>query len=1750
MKIYSPNGDTIFCDIPITEACEHTEELMQGESVKLSWRDITSVELPIGAYITPFATEKEEGVRYVLFQAYEPSQKTEDEYLYEPVFQHPKMLLGYTPCLFATKNADGTPTEESEWVYTGGLSGVMEYMAEIIKRYTGWEFGLMPLLSVDLDLPDAKLKADDIPASATCSFSNMDILSALGEICSQFKCEYHIDWGNATIYYGIINRKIGEKPTVLEVGGNVEVPSISSNKEEKANCYMIVGGTRNITLTTPRGENVQTNKRLTLKGLETESERFEDSVIDLRKDKKNEPKVTRVLQFDDVYPKLDLYVYDVRRRSRRMVDSDEHFIPETYNADGTVATYKKFDIIYMRLAYRSGGVWHDYLLNDIDPKKDIVNGKTLSASFEPNEKGTHSAMAGREHELVYHNVSVELPQLNTNEDTGVKIRKGDYEIKFEQNEDLVIPNQYLMPWGAGTTLEELNEMGEEALLNDKVVLFNIVMPDTYIKTAKRELYDKALLEIKRIDSDKNTYTVKTRAHSYTEDLSIGQNVTLLETDGTARETRVMKLVRKLDYPCEATITLGSTVLKGLTETLKDDVSELHFTFNQNTTLLQNNSSLLQQLLRSIQETKTNYLRKDSDDETPFKLTMKRAVVKNGQQWGVFEKGISGAEIDGNGNGEMGRLVLREALVVPKITFNEIECIAGNNWRTAGGGTIDIAYPEYEYTGKAKLLLEANQIGRVAVDDICQGVFHLSDSPDGTTIASNETVDEDQRNGNFRFSGFTTIYFKVTKVYDKDISTEEKNTLASVFGMTLEAVEDGLQRHMFIDYELRAKECSKIAVTDRNYWIDATHPQNQMDFACYSNANVAERQQCIYETPRYEIMLVGMSDWTYGADNIVYIRGELNGFNIKIRKEFDPETGEWSYDYEALKGWGLAYGNSYSWGQAKKLDRPAVVISQQLMFWAREENTAPPLPETEGAGWTVTSQSPTPEKPYLWQIYRYTYDDEEDTSVRRYSEPWLASNWSKDGTSITIRGSVECLFDTVEAYENAVKGIGLYAVNDKTPILYYYDGETTTSISVERGDCYLNKEDGHLLSAGDTAWVDAGQIRGQEIKVQYSAENADGTYDWHDSFTEGDVFMHISMDSGSTWGSPMRIVGENGEGGAYTDYSYQISAYERSANALTPPADLTDAEWEDAPVAVTEEKPYLWMKSQRKDAEGNDDGAPVYIRLTGVSGADGVQSNLYGYETNISADSTYCFHTVNGFAVLAKATEDGEFIITLDNGGMFPAGIYSFSGEIELVRINNVPSHLTVAVCVGSGENAIREYAYQNSSLTFAVKMIADEPFMPTVKVSGLNADSSIVLIKVGNLKIEHAEHLSGISTPFDGLASDNLQGQNLIVGSATFGNGDWSYGDNVTIVPMMYQGNDGFHLLGGEVSNVTPLLPNTVYCLSVYARNAGNPTDFAVGTRMGANQKGVIVDSEGRASYQSETREQVMVFNATSEWRRYFVTFKTGADVEGQMLFFRPTDSEGIDLCMPKLEECEKATLWMLNEEDRTGQSISKVNNYYAWSTSGTVAPIEGFAENEIPEHTDGLDYLWNYETNIDKKGNVISQSPTTCIGFFPKGVESITEYYIRNNGEDVTPPVVSEDGKTLTLGDWSREVEKTDADNRYVWNVEVVKFSDGTYSVGTPHCAGVQGEASYNVVIIAVEGSTVIRNGQGSLTLKAFVYRGTEDITDTLENEQFVWHRQSSSAEADAEWNSKDRTGNIMVIEADDVNRSAIFECKIIELV
>lgn len=595
INIYNIDG-SVLMQVPVTKEAKREEELSKSDYISLSFNAAVKVVLPVGAYIeyTYYIDDVRTVTRqFLLLEPYKPTQSSEMSWKYTPEFQHPKMALSKKIFYITTKNSQNEVIKQTNWSFVGVLSTLMGKICDFLNN--------------DLKFGNCGWKAqttNTLPNAINVSFTDNDVLSALTSIANAVgeNCEYHIDYDNEIIYFGKVT--IGDTPLNLVVGENVGVPSISESKENYYNAFTVFGSTRNITQTNSKGENISSSDiRLQLEAgngsIDVDGKNYNYdidsfSTIDLRQNKQTEPLFTKVLNFSDVFPSLDTYVYNVRGRKKYVLDSTTNQkIPLTRNADGSVATYKTFTVWYMRLAYcttekvndktpvnttNDNGTthyWYDFEVTD----DLIIAGKTLSCSFEPNLNanalstplaghGTNGEYVG--FELNYHKNSSSSHESDDVSTTKFNILAGDYEIIYQQDNNVIVPtnaDEQLIPHGESLPSLKCNI----------TVLYNIAMSDVYKTDAQTRLLNKAKAEIIRLMSDLNNYTFKSYPQVFERKnphLQIGQNVMYNDGQGYKLNTRILKLSTNIDFDFIQEITIGNQTIKGTITQLKEDVQSI------------------------------------------------------------------------------------------------------------------------------------------------------------------------------------------------------------------------------------------------------------------------------------------------------------------------------------------------------------------------------------------------------------------------------------------------------------------------------------------------------------------------------------------------------------------------------------------------------------------------------------------------------------------------------------------------------------------------------------------------------------------------------------------------------------------------------------------------------------------------------------------------------------------------------------------------------------------------------------------------------------------------------------------------------------------------------------------------------------------------------------------------------------------------------------------------------------------------
>ena len=701
MVIYDIHGSKLM-DAILTESAVLERELGKTDVVKLSWKSDKKSTLPVGSYIVQFS----DGLKYRLLDDYTPSEGS-TSLKYEPAFSHPLAILSRIPFLYDTTDQDGNPIKQQEWSYDGLTTNALEYACKAINEALG---------ITDESKEFTYTLCGTVDATISFSVSSNDILSVLSSMaqaCKDNSSEWHLSWEDHTLYFGQIFINLGEKVPLLKVHDNINPATVNSSNEPYYNCFYPQGSSRNMS----RKAQVGLGNVATLVRLGLNKNKFPDGCIYVDKDsnvitkdaflQSGAVKQMVALSFDDVYPHIDLYAYNVRPRYRYLKNKQTNEIEK--DASGKNKVYTTW---YMRLAYpttvKDGTktlvnttndideqgkqvthYWYDYELN---VKEQVLQGHTLKAAFKVNthaKDGKYDALTqslvgqpnGQDgFELAYFdkNNAKEIPSNQNNGDSGINIKAGDYQIMPYQNGDVIVPtNQEEGLYPRGNNLPDLT--------CNIVVLFNIKQGQKEIASAQEELAKRTKKEIERRFKDNNNYTFSSNPVAFEEKnpkLHIGQKVIFNDGQGYELSTRVIKIESKIDFPFIQSITVGNQAVKGAITQLKEDVkSILSGNFSGGGGL---NASQIETVIKNF--TLPRFLRKNVADEAKGHITFWQGLTA------LVKSFFNGIENNGNfrNKGDItntGSIMTNNLTVTGKATFFELEI---QKAKAAGGMSVNSA----------------------------------------------------------------------------------------------------------------------------------------------------------------------------------------------------------------------------------------------------------------------------------------------------------------------------------------------------------------------------------------------------------------------------------------------------------------------------------------------------------------------------------------------------------------------------------------------------------------------------------------------------------------------------------------------------------------------------------------------------------------------------------------------------------------------------------------------------------------------------------------------------------------------------------------------------------------------------------------------------------------------------------------------------------------------------------------------------
>lgn len=502
-----------------------------------------------------------------------------------------------------------------------------------------------------------------------------------------------------------------------------------------------------------------------------------------------------------------------------------------------------------------------------DPNQYEIGGLVKRVTFQTGE------LRGREFEVNYDS------------------EKKEFEIitQWPYDNDMQLPSEPLVP-----------------APGNEYVLWNISMPDSYYPAAEQEF--KTAVDTFMADSRKDisvfqALTDFTVVDKRNLDLKPGQRIRLgsdkFFPDTGYRDIRIVAISRSVVQPGSMTLKMSDVLSTGRISRIENQISEV-------TQITRQVSSEFPDIIKSWEETPasdtTLYSSRKSEREflnkrrggTVEGITrfLKRQQLDEGFRTSDFASGITGfgAQIDGRGAGELESLFIRRFLEVPELRYNRVGISVGDDWSAPGAGVIESVDKDQKLV---TLKLEEGEIGAVAVEDICMGIFHDFDP------SNNATADSDDGRGNFSFAGFATVYFRITEVLG--------------------------DRNEQFRYELRPLSATFTKQID---------PMESMTFVAYGSFTNPARQSSRYSTRTYQRYLRNVSNWEFTAGNIAAQFGDLTNLSV-----FGIQ----------MSGYSAYLDNIYLQGMVSSLDKKALLDTRSKLFRLVGDNGVG-VAFTPEAGW--------------------------------------------------------------------------------------------------------------------------------------------------------------------------------------------------------------------------------------------------------------------------------------------------------------------------------------------------------------------------------------------------------------------------------------------------------------------------------------------------------------------------------------------------------------------------------------------------------------------------------------------------------------------------------------------------------------------------------------------------------------------------------------------------------------------------------
>ena len=689
----------------------------------------------------------------------------------------------------------------------------------------------------------------------------------------------------------------------------------------------------------------------------------------------------------------------------------------------------------------------------------------------------------------------------------------------------------------------------------------------------------------------------------------GQRVRLLSdkyfsASGGTRDTRMTKVVRKLDNLSIATIECTDQVGKGWKSRVDSSLTDLKYILDKQREQLSLDilkswdgrpatDYMVMSALRVLKEIAQKALSKTGNDRTEYSLEVGGSLTVDdilhaakAVKFGEFLTGISGGYIDKDGKMEMEEGIFRKRVFVPEIAYNRVTYFKGRMCASPGGGC---TVKEWTDNGDGSYtitpdLTDADGLSQF-VDDILTTYFVTKNAED-------------------KLQGFEEMKFRVTSadytaktfVMTPKPGTDWKPGESMVLAQTGNFTDEDRQTYILID-TVNGNNC--ITFFDHaNTWDP--EPAQEMSWIGKKKGRTvhgipADNYSAVFRHVIMSGKIFQVDDITGEAFRVPLFKGTWKkGEKYAYYDEVTHDGSSWICVNEKGTSTEPADGNADWLKYAAKGESGKGIKSTDVEYAISVSNVIAPVD-----GWQTTSPEWEAGK-YIWSRTKIVYSDDE---VKYTQAACISGGQGADGKGIksiteeyylssssatTTGGKWQT---TSPAWKN-----GWY-IWTRTRIVFTDDTSTTTNAICVTGskgaDGTSITNCGNWQTGKHIPYMGITKMAGR-VFLCIAPDGTDNPPMWTQTTNEGRRILQ-TQNGGKSYGytitgdlntAEYELLVENGQDGK--DGKGYEWIFKHTTENVTPPTpatsqvdDYVPSGWHDDPIGVSESLPYEWACCRTK-----------------------------------------------------------------------------------------------------------------------------------------------------------------------------------------------------------------------------------------------------------------------------------------------------------------------------------------------------------------------------------------------------------------------------------------------------------------------------------------------------------------------------------------------------------------------------------------